>query len=117
MRVRHDSTRPIPPDGRPWQPKDQRVLIDLVRNGESVEIITKHEYAGNRTPMPQTARVQNLSAILDVELVGIEQKGQLLEFRVRVTPKNAPLGLLYEHINVGSVGYMVPLRIIGRVIE
>ena len=67
--------------------------------------------------MPQTARVQNLSAILDVELVGIEQKGQLLEFRVRVTPKNAPLGLLYEHINVGSVGYMVPLRIIGRVIE
>ena len=117
VRVRHDSTRPIPPDGRPWQPKDQRVLIDLVRNGESVEIITKHEYAGNRTPMPQTARVQNLSAILDVELVGIEQKGQLLEFRVRVTPKNAPLGLLYEHINVGSVGYMVPLRIIGRVIE
>ena len=117
VRVRHDSTRPIPPDGRPWQPKDYRVLIDLVRNGESVEIITKHEYAGNRTPMPQTARVQNLSAILDVELVGIEQKGQLLEFRVRVTPKNAPLGLLYEHINVGSVGYMVPLRIIGRVIE
>ena len=117
VRVRHDSTRPIPPDGRPWQPKDQRVLIDVVRNGESVEIITKHEYAGNRTPMPQTARVQNLSAILDVELVGIEQKGQLLEFRVRVTPKNAPLGLLYEHINVGSVGYMVPLRIIGRVIE
>ena len=117
VRVRHDSTRPIPPDGRPWQPKDQSVLIDVVRNGESVEIITKHEYAGNRTPMPQTARVQNLSAILDVELVGIEQKGQLLEFRVRVTPKNAPLGLLYEHINVGSVGYMVPLRIIGRVIE
>ena len=117
VRVRHDSTRLIPPDGRPWQPKDQRVLIDVVRNGESVEIITKHEYAGNRTPMPQTARVQNLSAILDVELVGIEQKGQLLEFRVRVTPKNAPLGLLYEHINVGSVGYMVPLRIIGRVIE
>ena len=117
VRVRHDSTRPIPPDGRPWQPKDQRVLIDLVRNGESVEIITKHEYADNRTPMPQTARVQSLSAILDVELVGIEQKGQLLEFRVRITPKNAPLGLLYEHINVGSVGYMVPLRIIGRVIE
>ena len=117
VRVRHDSTRPIPPDGRPWQPKDQRVLIDLVRNGESVEIITKHEYAGNRTPMPQTARVQNLSAILDVELVGIEQKGQLLEFRVRVTPKNAPLGLLYVHISVGSAGYTVPLRIIGRVIE
>ncbi|MCH8316103.1 MAG: DUF1573 domain-containing protein [Planctomycetes bacterium] len=117
VRVRHDSTRPIPPDGRPWQPKDQRVLIDLVRNGESVEIITKHEYAGNRTPMPQTARVQSLSAILDVELVGIEQKGQLLEFRVRVTPKNAPLGLLYEHISVGSAGYTVPLRIIGRVIE
>ena len=92
-------------------------MIDLVRNGESVEIVTKHEYAGNRTPMPQTARVQNLSAILDVVLVGVEQKGQLLEFRVRVTPKNAPLGLLYEHISVGSVGYMVPLRIIGRVIE
>lgn len=117
VRVRHDSTRPVPPQTRPWQPKDQRVLIDLVRNGESVEIITKHEYAGNRTPMPQTARVQNLSAILDVELVDVEQKGQLLEFRVRITPKNAPLGLLYEHISVGSVGYMVPLRIIGRIIK
>ncbi len=117
VRVRHDSTRPVRAPNRPWQPKDQRILIDLVRNGESVEIITKHEYAGNRTPMPQTARVQNLSAILDVELVGVEQKGQLLEFRVRITPKNAPLGLLYEHISVGSVGYMVPLRIIGRVIE
>ncbi len=117
VRVRHDSTRPVHDQIRPWAPKDQRILIDLVRNGESVEIITKHEYAGNRTPTPQTARVQNLSAILDVVLVGVEQKGQLLEFRVRITPKNAPLGLLYEHISVGSAGYMVPLRIIGAVIE
>ena len=117
VRVRHDSTRPVQDRTRSWQPKDQRILIDLVRNGESVEIITKHEYATNRTPMPQTARVQNLSAILEVELVGVEQKGRLLEFRVRITPKNAPLGLLYEHISVGSAGSMVPLRIIGRVIE
>ena len=83
----------------------------------SVEIITKHEYSPNRTPMPQTAQVQSLSAILDVQLVGVEQKGQLLEYRLRVTPKNAPLGMLYEHISVGSAGYMVPLRIIGRVVE
>ncbi len=117
VRVRHDSTRPVQDRTRSWQPKDQRILIDLVRNGESVEIITKHEYATNRTPMPQTARVQNLSAILDVELIGVKQKERLLEFRLRITPKNAPLGLLYEHISVGSAGYMVPLRIIGRVIE
>ena len=117
VRLRHESTRPVQDRTRSWQPKDHRILIDLVRNGESVEIITKHEYATNRTPMPQTARVQSLSAILDVELIGVEQKGQLLEFRLRVTPKNAPLGLLYEHISVGSAGYMVPLRIIGRVIE
>jgi hypothetical protein len=117
VRVRHDSTRPVRNETRPWQPKDQRILIDLVRNGESVEIITKHEFNGDRTPTAQTARVQNLSAILDVELVGLEQKGQLLEFRVRITPKNAPLGMLYEHINVGSGGYMVPLRIIGSVVE
>lgn len=117
VRMRHSSVRPVRAPNRPWQPKDQRILIDLVRNGEPVEIITKHEYAGNRAPMPQNARVQNLSAILEVELIGVEQKGQLLEFRLRVTPKNAPLGLLYEHISVGSAGYMVPLRIIGRVIE
>ncbi len=117
VRLRHDSTRPVRDKTRSWAPKDQRILVDLVRNGESIEIITKHEYARNRTPQPQTARVQNLSAILDVELVGVEQKGRLLEFHVRITPRNAPLGMLYEHINVGSAGYMVPLRIIGRVIE
>ncbi|MEE8154079.1 MAG: DUF1573 domain-containing protein [Phycisphaerales bacterium] len=117
VRMRHSSVRPVLDQTRSWQPKDQRILIDLVRNGESIEIITKHEYARNRTPMPQTARVHNLSAILDIVLVGVEQKGQLLEFRVRITPKNAPLGMLYEHISVGSAGSMVPLRIIGRVVE
>ncbi len=117
VRIRHTSVQPLRDETRPWQPKDQRILIDLVRNGESVEIITKHEFNGDRTPTAQTARVQNLSAILDVELVGVEQKGQLLEFRVRITPKNAPLGMLYEYINVGSGGYMVPLRIIGSVVE
>ena len=117
VRLRHDSTRPVRDRIRPWAPKDLRILIDLVRNGESVEIITKHEYVPDRTPVPQTARVQSLSAILDAKLVGVEQKGQLLEFRVRVTPNNAPLGMLYEHISVGSAGYMVPLRIIGAVIE
>ena len=47
----------------------------------------------------------------------------MLEYRLPIfpilpiTPKNAPLGLLYEHITVGSARYMVPLRIIGRVVE
>ncbi len=117
VRMRHDSTRPVQDRTRSWQPKDQRILIDLVRNGESVEIITKHEYATNRTPSPQTAQVQSLSAILDAELIGVELKGRMLEYRVRITLKNAPLGMLYEHISVGSAGITSPLRIIGRVIE
>lgn len=117
VRLRHNSTRAVQDRTRSWQPKDQRILIDLVRNGESVEIITKHEYARNRTPQPQTAQVKSLSAILDAQLVGVEQKGRLLEFRVRITLKNAPLGMFYEHISVGSAGTTVPLRIIGSVIE
>ena len=116
-RLRHESTQPVQDRTRSWQPKDQRILIDLVRNGESVEIITKHEYARNRTPQPQTAQVQSLSAVLDAELVGVELKGRMLEYRVRITLKNAPLGLLYEKISVGSAGSTMPLRIIGRVIE
>lgn len=117
VRLRHNSTRPVHDKTRSWQPKDQRILIDLVRNGESIEIITKHEYSPNRTPQPQTAQVKSLSAILDAELVGVELKGRLLEYRVRITLKNAPLGMLYEHISVGSAGAMVRLRIIGRVVE
>ena len=117
VRMRHNSAQPVRDRTRSWQPKDQRILIDLVRNGESIEIITKHEYASNRTPQPQTAHVQSLSTILDAELVGVELKGRLLEYRVRITPKNAPLGMFYEHISVGSAGITSPLRIIGRVIE
>ena len=117
VRMRHNSVQPVRDRTRSWQPKDQRILIDLVRNGESIEIVTKHEYAGNRTPQPQTAQVRSLSAILDAELVGVELKGQLLEYRIRLTLKNASLGLFYERISVGSAGLTSPLRIIGRVIE
>ena len=117
VRIRHSSAMPAQVPTRPWQPKDQRVLVDFIRNGESFEITTKHEYAPNRAPQPQTARVQSLSQLLDVQLISAQPTGQILEFRLRITPRDAPSGLLYEKISVGSAGHMVQLRIIGRLVE
>ncbi len=117
IRVRHASTRPDKDNTRPWQPKDQRILIDELRNGETYEFVVKHEHDRGVRPQPGTAKVICNSSILDVVIAKTKVKGRFLEFTLHITPKNAKPGLLYEVIEIGSMGQLTKLRIICLVAQ
>ena len=116
-RFRHSSTLPVRPPGRPWVPKDQRVLVGNVRNGEPFEVTTKMEYVKDRAPAPTTAAVRSDSPFLRAELAEAQRDGQFLGFRIRVIPTNAPAGLLYGTLTLSASGFDVQLQIIGRIVE
>jgi hypothetical protein len=115
-RIRHASTlSPRVPD-RHWQPKDQRIVVGVVPAGEPFEISTGIECDAGTFPDPATAAVTTASPHLQAELLETQRDEQHLNYRVRVTPAaEAPPGLLYETIQVHAGGYVVPLRIIGRI--
>ncbi|MCH8823767.1 MAG: DUF1573 domain-containing protein [Planctomycetes bacterium] len=117
VRVRHSTTRPDKNKARPWQPKDQRVLLDELRNGETSEVVVKHEHDRGVRPQPSTAKVICNSSNLDVVIAKTKIKGRFLEFTLHITPKNAKPGLLYEVIEIGSMGQLTKLRIIGLVAQ
>jgi hypothetical protein len=117
-RIRHVSTRPVRVEQRPWEPKDQRLLVGVVARGQPFEITTKHEYDAGYIPDPTTAAVRSQSSFLRAELLDAQSDEQHLQFRIRVTPTaSAPPGLLYGTLEVSAVGFGVPLRIIGRIAE
>jgi hypothetical protein len=115
VRIRHNMTKPDRPQGRPWEPGDQRFLVGEIKPNEPIELITHLEYAGNITPSVQGAGVRSESAQLDAEFVEAWVDGQDLNIRFRVTPKQAAPGLLYERLSVNSGGFPTPIYIIGRV--
>jgi hypothetical protein len=117
-RVRHVSTRPVSVKERPWQPKDQRLLVGVVPRGEPFEITTKLEYNAGYAPDPTTAGVSSQSSFLRAELLDAQGEEQYLQYRIRVTPTaSAPAGLLYGLLEVSASGFGVPLRIVGRLSE
>ncbi len=115
-RIRHSSTLPPKPPGRPWAPKDQRVLVGTVRPGEPFEVVTKIEYGRGYPPDPTTATVVSESTLLQAELIEAQVDGQYLQFRIRVSAAdNAPPGLLYGALAVGASGFTGSLHVIGAV--
>ena len=115
-RIRHSSTMPAKPRGRPWDPKDQRVLVGIVRSGETFEVVTKIEYGAGYPPDPTTATVVSESTLLEAELIEAQIDGQYLQFRIRVSATDAAgPGLLYGSLAIGSSGFTGSLQIIGSV--
>lgn len=115
-RIQHTSTRAQRVPRRPWQPKGQRVLLGEIVNGQPMQVTIKHEFNAGRTPVPATARVRGNSSVLDVRLLSAERDGQFLKLHLELTPINAPPGLFYETVEVGSAGFLTDLRVIGRVV-
>ena len=116
VRIRHASTLAPRPQGRPWVPKDQRILVGIVQNGQPFEVTTKLEFVPSYPPDPTTAAVASESSFLGAELVEVQRDGQFLQYRVRLTPQAAP-GLLYGKLSVFAAGFRTTLHIIGRVAE
>ena len=115
-RVHHSSTMPPRPTGRPWVPKDQRLLVGIVRKGEPFEVTTTIEYAGNYPPDPGSAVVASESPLFDAELLEAQVEDQHLSYRVRLTAtKTAPPGLLYGTLAIGANGFTAPLHVVGRI--
>jgi hypothetical protein len=117
LRVRHRSTKPQRVPGRRWSQRDQRIVVGVVRNNEPIEIETKIQYPVDMTPSVGTAGVARTSTRLDAELVEAWVEESYLHYRIRVTPLEAPPGLLYEEIRLFASGGEAPLRIIGRIAE
>lgn len=117
VRIRHNDTRPTRPAGRPWAPRHQRVLLDIVEPGEPVEFEVAVEYNANATPARQTASVTSSSPNLDAELIGAEVDGQFLNYRVRLTPTGGEPGLYYELFTMHASGFEADVRAIGRIAE
>lgn len=117
VRIRHATTPPDKNKTRPWQPKDARIILDYIKNGETYKFVVKHEHNGGVTPQPSTAKVICNSSSLDVVIAKTKIKGRFLEFTLHITPKNAKPGLLYEVIDIGSMGYTTKLRILGIIAE
>ncbi len=115
VRVRHDATRPDRPKGRPWVPKDQRVVLGVVRPDSPVEVTAKIEYAGNISPQANTAAIsQTPDQPFDAELIEAVPHGQFLEYRIRITPRVGEPGLLYGLLTLHASNFTTPLRVIAR---
>ncbi len=117
-RVRHSSTMPPRPAGRPWVPKDQRLLVGIVRKGEPFEVTTTIEYAKNYPPDAGSAVVASESPLFDAELLEAQVEENHLSYRVRLTiTDTAPPGLLYGTLAIGANGFTAPLYVVGRVVQ
>ncbi len=116
LRVRHASTRATQPRGRPWVPKDHRVVVDRVTPGSPVEFETHVDFVSG-VPIPvDTAAVRADAPNLRTELVRAWADGRSLWYRVRLTVTDAPPGPLYETVTVTADGFDEPLRVIGRIV-
>ncbi len=117
-RIQHASTAPLRVPGRPWVPKDQRLLVGRVRRGESFEIATRIEYGGRNQPQPETATVSSWNPSLRAELLDVQPDGRELQYRIRLTPTaGLPPGLLYVQLAIRASGFDSPLYVIGTVVE
>ncbi len=115
-RIRHSSTLLSRPRGRRWVPKDQRLLVGIVRKGEPFEVTTTIEYPKNYLPDPGRAVVTSESTLFAAELLEAQVEGSHLSYRVRLTVnKSAAPGLLYGTLAIGADGFTAPLYVVGRI--
>jgi len=115
-RVRHSSTLPARPSGRRWVPKDQRLLVGIVRKGEPFEVSTTIEYPENFAPDVSRAVVASESTQFDAELLEAQVDENHIAYRVRLTVRDAAApGLLYGTLAIGADGFTAPLYVVGRI--
>jgi len=115
-RVRHSSTLPARPPGRRWVPKDQRLLVGIVRKGEPFEVSTTIEYPENFAPDVSRAVVASESTQFDAELLEAQVDENHIAYRVRLTVRDAAAsGLLYGTLAIGADGFTAPLYVVGRI--
>jgi hypothetical protein len=114
IRVQHDSTRPQRNRSRPWQPKDQRVVIGEAWPGTPVDVEAKIEFNPNVVPDAATASISGSPDGMDVQLTKVVRDGQFLKYKLRVTVDDGEPGLLYGLIDLNAAGFSTPLRVIGR---
>ncbi len=115
-RIRHSSTLLASPAGRRWVPKDQRLLVGIVRKGQPFEVTTTIEYPKNYLPDPRRAVVASESTMFEAELLEAQVEENHLAYRVRLTlTDTAATGLLYGTLVIGADGHTAPLYIVGRV--
>ena len=114
VRIRHETTLPHKPRGRPWVPKDQRILVGEIANGVPFEVSTTIEYSHGALPNAERAGVFSQSDQLDA-VADVQIDGQFLHFRILLTPRGAMPGLFYEQVAVYASGASAQLRLIGRI--
>lgn len=115
IRVRHSSTIPFRPRGRPWTPKGQRVLVNRITPGEQVEVSMKLEFVPGRTPNASAATIQSSATKFDAELLEASVDGQFLEYRIGITASEDAVGMLNEKVDLFASGFSAPLYVIGRI--
>jgi hypothetical protein len=97
-------------------PKDQRVLVGIVRPGEPITISAKLEYGKGRAPEPAGASAVPRTAGLTVRSAEAVPDGQYLVFNVVLEPRaDLRSGLVYESIELRASGFTTTLHVIGRV--
>ncbi|TVQ51948.1 MAG: DUF1573 domain-containing protein [Phycisphaerales bacterium] len=114
-RIRHMSTRPDRPQGRPWVPHDQRFLIDRVSNGDTFLVRTGVEFHGGQTPQPNTMAATTHSDRLEVELVDVERDDQHVYGIFKITVQEGETGLFYESFSFRIAGFENEVRLIGLI--
>ncbi len=114
-RIRHMSTRPDRPQGRPWVPHDQRFLIDRVRNGDSFLVRTGVEFHGGVEPRPDTLAATTHAERLEVELIDVEHDDQHVYGIFKITVREGETGLLYESFSFRIAGFENEVRLIGLI--
>ena len=97
-------------------PKDQRLLVGVVRKGEPFEATTKIEYGKNYPPDVNSATVVSESTQLDVELLEAQVEDRHIAYRLRLTVTDvASPGLLYGTVAIGANRFTAPVYIVGRI--
>lgn len=117
MRVRHASTRPPRVKGRPWQPKDQRVVLDEVEAGETIEVVAKIEFGASMRPVAEMAAIVASSSQFTATLARASVDDRFLEYHLHITPTGTTPGLIYDTITLQAAGHESPLRVVGMLVE
>ena len=118
LTVRHECTVPPqrPPDGRPWVLSQTRVPIGRLEPGEPAEFRVSLKWLGGAEPDDTVYNAfSETPEQFDAELVGVEQRGTLIEALIRVTPTDGYRGLVYGSLRVYSARHSAPLVVIGQV--
>ena len=117
--VRHRCTAPKrPEDGRRWFLSEQRALLGALRPGEPAEFEVMMKWLrGADRAGTVVEEVLSDSPQFTAELLEVIRRGELIEYRVRVTPDPAHRGMIYGSALFRSGTHVCPVVVTGLVSE